>query len=107
MVSEGKELVQSFRACIAPAPPKCGAKYQILVFAKRESRRLPVHFRSRSEDYGFLLFVGVLEDHLGAADVGLDGSDRTLHNQFDTYGGSQMKYDVGAVDQLSQHWFVH
>ncbi len=53
-----------------------------------------------------LLFVGELEDDLGAVNVGFNRMDGRLDDQLDADRSREVHDHVGAVDELGEHRFV-
>src|SRR5262245_65108619 len=81
-------------------------EHEVGIFAERHIVALAVDLGSRGEDDEFLFLVGVLQHHLGAVHVGLDGVDRLFDDQLDTDGGGEMKDHVAAIDELGEQPLV-
>ena len=81
-------------------------EHEIGIFTERHIVALAVDLGGRGEHDELLFLVGVLQHHLGAVHVGLDGVDRLFDDQLDADGGGEMKDHVAAIDELGEQTLV-
>ena len=99
-VSDGQELVDGLGAGIAPAALVRRSPHHVVVFAEGNLLRLAVHLGGRGDQHALALGLSQLQHDLGAANVGLDGAHRAVHDQAHAHGRRQVIDDVAQVDQF-------
>ena len=76
---------------------------QVVVFHPRFAGMLTVNFACGSEKKLFDVALRCQSQQLvSRVNVGFNGADRIVGNQFDAYRGGQMKDHVHAVDRFAQ-----
>ena len=105
-VSEREELVDRLAARVGPAVLRRRPEHEIGIFAERHVVALAVHLGGRGEHHELFFLVCVLQHHLGAVHVGLDGIHRLLDDQLDADRGGEVEDDVASIDQLGEQSLV-
>ena len=100
-------LVERLRAGIRPAGVCSGAEGEIVVFTKRRSISLPVHFRRRGDqDFARMpIAMGIRSNRQhdrSPEEIVFDCVNRLLENEPDSDRSREMNDDVGAGDHRSE-----
>jgi len=106
MVGQRKELVDGLGAGVAPALVRGGAEDHVVGFAEGDDVGLAVDLGGGGDDNLFLFLVRVLEDELGAIDVGLDRLDGIRDDEAHADRRGQVEDHVGAVDLFGEDGLV-
>src|SRR6185436_15923936 len=99
-VSKRQKLIDRFRARITPAPLRRRAHNEIPVFTKRHIGAQAVYLRRRRNQHFLLFLVRERQYYLSAANVRLDGPDRTFDDQLYADCRREMKDHVALIDEL-------
>ena len=105
-VRKREKFVQSLRSGVAPAAFCGGPENEVGVFMERHVGIFAVDFRCGGGENEFALFAGGFQDPLRSVDVGLDGANRTFHDQFHADGGREVDHRVGIIDEFGHQLAV-
>src|SRR5882672_3356839 len=89
-VGEGEKLIEGFGGGVAPAAFGGGAEDEIGVLMEWNVGVFSVDFGGGGSENEFPFLASGFQDQLRSVDIGFDGLDRALDNEFDADGGSQM-----------------
>src|SRR5262249_15264077 len=82
-------------------------QYQIRFLRERHGSALSVNLGRREDDDEPALLTGMLQHHLRAVYVSFNRSHGRLNNQLYTHSRSEVKNDVGTIDQFRDEPLVH
>ena len=105
-VSERQELVDRFRAGVAPTSLGRRTHNEVAVFLKWDIGAQPIHFRRRGNQDPLLFLVCQRQHYFGAAHVRLDCAHRTLNDQLYTHRCRQVKDYVTLIDEFSRYRLI-
>ena len=82
------------------------AQLEVVIFAERHQRRLPVHLGGGRDDDQLLLLRRRGQDRFSSADVRLDRVNGLLDDQAHANGRGEVHGHVGAVHELGDERLV-